>query len=66
MRGPINDYVVSFRKRLVDTETPQFQSMLDFAARAYRRPLDDSETKELANLYNSLRKEALLMMRPFA
>jgi hypothetical protein len=57
MRGPINDYVARFRQRLVENETPQFQSLLALAARAYRRPLDDSETKLLANLYKSLRMD---------
>lgn len=57
MRGPINDYVVRFRERLVATETPQFQAVLAFAARAYRRPLYESETTLLENLYKNLRKE---------
>jgi hypothetical protein len=57
MRGPINDYVARFRQRLVETEAPQFQALLAFAARAYRRPLHEPETKLLSNLYKSLRQE---------
>jgi hypothetical protein len=57
MRGPINDYVAAFRRRLVETEPIQLQSVLKFAERAYRRPLDESQTKLLLSLYHSLRKE---------
>jgi hypothetical protein len=57
MRGPMKAYAGRFRQRLVETEKPQFQALLAFAARAYRRPLTDSEAKLLSNLYQNLRKE---------
>jgi hypothetical protein len=57
MRGPMNDYVKRFRERLVATEPAHFRSLLAFAARAYRRPLTDSESRTLTDLYKNMRKE---------
>ena len=47
MRKPINDRAAAFKKALVDAEPRQVDALIDFAARAYRRPLTASESKEL-------------------
>ncbi len=44
MRKPINDRAAAFRQRLIDTEPKQLEALLDFAARAYRRPLTAAES----------------------
>lgn len=58
-RKPINERAAAFRQLLVDTEPRHLEALLDFATRAYRRPLTTTETGELRNLYASLRKEEL-------
>ena len=47
LRQPINDRAAAYRKLLVDCEPKQFDSLIDFAGRAYRRPLIAAETSEL-------------------
>ncbi|MDR3633115.1 MAG: DUF1592 domain-containing protein [Isosphaeraceae bacterium] len=59
LRKPINDRAAAFRKRLVDTEPKHLDSLLEFAARAYRRPLTAEEGQELRSLYSTLRKEEI-------
>lgn len=59
MRKPINDRAAAFRKLLVDTQPAHLASVLDFAARAYRRPLTDAEANELRDLYGRLRQEEI-------
>jgi hypothetical protein len=59
MRKPINDRAASFRRRLVDTEPKHLEAVLEFAARAYRRPVTDAESKELRGLYRRLRDEEI-------
>ena len=48
MRKPINDRAAAFRQLLVDCEPKQVDALIDFAARAYRRPLTADEARELA------------------
>lgn len=57
LRKPIHDAAAAFRKRLVDTEPQQLDALVDFANRAYRRSLSDSEVHDLRGLYASLRKQ---------
>ena len=57
LRQPINDRAAAFRKALVDAEPKQLNALVDFAARAYRRPLDAAEGEELRALYRLLRRE---------
>ena len=45
-----------FRKRLIDTEPVHLNAVLDFAARAWRRPLANSEQSDLRGLYQKLRE----------
>ncbi len=51
LRKPINERAAAFRQRLVDTEPKHLDALLDFAARAYRRPLTGAKTSELRGLY---------------
>lgn len=59
LRKPINERAAAFRKRLVDTQPKHLEAVLDFAGRAYRRPLAPKEKDELAGLYHKLRKQEL-------
>jgi hypothetical protein len=56
---PFHQRADAFRKRLVDTEPKQLAALLDFAARAYRRPLDEQEVEDLRVLYHRLCSEEL-------
>ena len=47
LRKPIHERAAAFRKRLVDTEPRHVDAVLEFAARAYRRPLTAEEKQEL-------------------
>ena len=59
LRKPIHDRADAFRQRLIDTQPRHLEAVLDFAARAYRRPLAPGEREELRALYGKLRKEDL-------
>ncbi len=58
-RKPIHDRAAAFRKALVAAEPRQVDAIVDFAARAYRRPLSAEETRQLRELYQRLRKQEL-------
>jgi hypothetical protein len=59
LRKPINDRAAAFRKLLVDTEPRHVEAVIEFAAKAYRRPTTDSESQELRELYRKLRQEEI-------
>ncbi len=59
LKKPINDRAAAFRQRLKATEPVHQGALLDFAARAMRRPLHESESRELRALYSTLRQEGL-------
>ena len=59
MRKPINDRAAAFRQLLTNTEPRHVEAVLDFADRAYRRPLTAAEKDELRALYRKLREEEL-------
>jgi Protein of unknown function (DUF1592)/Protein of unknown function (DUF1588)/Protein of unknown function (DUF1587)/Protein of unknown function (DUF1585)/Protein of unknown function (DUF1595)/Planctomycete cytochrome C len=59
LRKPFADRAAAFRQRLVDTQPRQLQALIDFAERAYRRPLTQHEQQELQELYRKLRAESL-------
>lgn len=59
LRKPILERAAAFRKRLVETQPSHVQAVLDFAGRAYRRPLRDDEKDELRGLYQKLRQQEL-------
>ena len=46
-----SDRAAAFRQRLVDAEPRHVEAVLEFADRAYRRPLSDGEKAELRALY---------------
>ncbi len=48
-----------FQAQTAAAEPKQLDAVLEFAGRAYRRPLDDAETQRLLRLYAKLRKKGL-------
>jgi Protein of unknown function (DUF1592)/Protein of unknown function (DUF1588)/Protein of unknown function (DUF1587)/Protein of unknown function (DUF1585)/Protein of unknown function (DUF1595) len=59
LRRPINERAAAFRQRLIDSEPRHLAALLDFASRAYRRPLTEDERQELRQLYRRLREQKL-------
>ena len=59
LREPFQQRADAFRKQLSDSEPAHLAALLDFAARAYRRPLTESEREELRALYYRLRGEGI-------
>ena len=59
MKKPIHERAAAFRKALVDAEPKQVDALIDFAARAYRRPLTKAESDGLRKLYQRLRQQEL-------
>jgi hypothetical protein len=56
---PIADAAAAFRERLLDTEPAHVAALVEFAGRAYRRPLSEDEAERLRALYGTLRAEGL-------
>ncbi len=48
-----------FRQRMTEAEPVHIQAILKFADQAWRRPLSESEQKEILDLYHRLRAEEL-------
>lgn len=59
LRKPIKDRADAFRRQLAEAERHQLESLLDFAGRAYRRPLTSTEQAGLNELYARLRTQDL-------
>ena len=59
LRKPTMDAAEAFKKQLTDTEPEHLKAVLEFAGRAYRRPLKKTEEDELNALYAKLRKQEL-------
>ncbi len=59
LRQPFAERAEAFRQSLVAAEPKQLESVLQFAAQAYRRPLAEGEAEELRSLYDRLRAESL-------
>jgi hypothetical protein len=59
MRKPINDRATAFRQHLIDTQPKHLDVLLDFAGRAYRRPLTVAESQDLRALYSKMRKQGI-------
>jgi hypothetical protein len=59
LRKPFGERADAFRRRLVETEPKHIESVLEFASRAYRRPLRQGESAGLRALYRSLRDQEL-------
>jgi Protein of unknown function (DUF1592)/Protein of unknown function (DUF1588)/Protein of unknown function (DUF1587)/Protein of unknown function (DUF1585)/Protein of unknown function (DUF1595) len=59
LRKPFADRAAAYRQRLIDTEPRHLDSLLAFAAQAYRRPFAEAEAKELRGLYARLREQEI-------
>jgi Protein of unknown function (DUF1592)/Protein of unknown function (DUF1588)/Protein of unknown function (DUF1587)/Protein of unknown function (DUF1585)/Protein of unknown function (DUF1595) len=59
LRQPINDRAAAFQRLLIECEPKQVEALIDFAGRAYRRPLTTEEASDFRALYDRLRKEEI-------
>lgn len=59
LRKPFGERANAFRQAMKDAEPAQLDLLLQFAARAYRRPLKTEEGAELRSLYAKLREQEL-------
>ena len=59
LREPIRQAAKAFKTDLVVAEPKQLQAVLDFAERAWHRPLTESERTGLRGLYQKLRAQEL-------
>jgi enoyl-CoA hydratase/carnithine racemase len=59
MREGIVKRADEFKQQLLAAEPKHLQAVLDFANRAWRRPMTNAESKELKGLYEKLRTEEL-------
>ncbi len=59
LREPFQERAAEFRRELIDAEPAQLEALVDFTARAFRRPLTDAEADDLRGLYQRLREQAL-------
>ena len=59
LREPIKKGAADFRQWLVDTEPKHVDAVIEFAGRAYRRPMTEAEKSELRGLYRKLRAQEL-------
>ncbi len=57
LRNPVNTGAAAYRQQLLESEPRQLGAVLDFAARAYRRPLTEREKADLRALYQTLRSQ---------
>ncbi len=55
LREPIRKRAEEFAKWLEETEPIHLEALIAFAERAFRRPLDDAEKRELRDIYRELR-----------
>jgi hypothetical protein len=59
LREPIRVRAEAFQKEMLASEPRHLAALVDFAARAYRRPLAEQEKTELTELYHALRGKGL-------
>jgi hypothetical protein len=59
LRAPIMQRAEAFKQLQIDVQPRQLQGILDFATRAWRRPLAAGELEELRRLYQHLRQQQL-------
>ncbi|HTE18164.1 MAG TPA: DUF1592 domain-containing protein, partial [Armatimonadota bacterium] len=59
LKGPVKEAAEAFQRSMVAAEPRQVDRLIQFAARAYRRPLSAAEAGELRGLYHRLRGEEL-------
>jgi hypothetical protein len=58
-RGPFRERAEQFERDWEAAAPKQLDTVVDFATKAYRRPLDDRERRELPALYATLRKKGM-------
>ena len=56
LREPYEERAARYRKQLIEDEAIQLDALVEFAARAYRRPLAGQEAGDLRGLYGRLRQ----------
>jgi hypothetical protein len=59
LKQPVQEAAEAFQRSVVAAEPRQVERLLEFASRAYRRPLTPQETADLRELYRELRGEEL-------
>lgn len=59
LKEPTAARAAAFRELLLKSEPRHLDAAVDFAARAYRRPLTEAESTGLRELYHSLRKDEI-------
>jgi hypothetical protein len=59
LREPIMRGAEAFRKLLLDTEPLHVEAAVEFAGRAWRRPVGSGEAEALRSLYKSLRAQSI-------
>jgi hypothetical protein len=59
MREPIRKAAAAFKEQVIAAQPVQLQAVLDFAQKAWRRPLREAEQNELRALYQKLRTQNL-------
>lgn len=59
LRDPIMQKAAAFKLWQVQAEPAQIQGVLEFAAKAWRRPMRPSEEEELTKMYRELRRNEL-------
>jgi hypothetical protein len=59
LRRPIQDRAAAFRQTLTNAEPRHVEAVLDFAGRAYRRPLTEDDKASLRALYRTLRADTV-------
>ena len=59
LRKPINDRAAAFRGEMIAAEPKHLDALIDFANRAYRRPITGIEKDDLRSLYARLRQQDL-------
>jgi hypothetical protein len=59
LRDTIDERASALRQRLADTQPRHVEALLDFAGRAYRRPLTAEESSQIVRLYETLRSEEM-------
>ncbi|MFO0382710.1 MAG: DUF1592 domain-containing protein [Pirellula sp.] len=59
LRKPIMDRAVAFRETLLQSEPKHLEAIYQFASKAFRRPLSDSEKSKLLSAYKTLRDSEL-------
>lgn len=59
LRKPIYERAAAFRQTLTNSEPRQLDALMEFASKAFRRPILPGEETELRSLYRKLRSEEL-------